>query len=237
MRTPEIERRLSASRLFAGLSSRLVARIAAETTTRAHRAGEALWRAGDPAASFTVIQSGLVEIVRTAPGGETAMLGLFGPREAIGVAAVLERAPYPAAALALTDDVQVLSVRAAPVLELAAEDASVAMALNRALLEHTAALRSKIDVLSSGSVPRRLAALLLHLAERFGDEDESSATRIPIAMSRAQLASVVGARVETVIRTLGRWQREGWLESGKEGFSLQSGALRRILGTPPSPRP
>ena len=59
-----------------------------------------------------------------------------------------------------------------------------------------------------------------HLAERFGDEREDSSTVIPVVLSRTALAWLVGARVETVIRAMTRWQREGWIETNREGFII-----------------
>jgi CRP/FNR family transcriptional regulator, nitrogen oxide reductase regulator len=230
MKRSELEARLRASRLFRGLEPSLVAAAADETVRRVARAGETLWRAGEAATRFTIIQSGLVAIVRSSSASKESMLGLFGPREAIGVAAVLERGGYPAAAVAVTDTVEVLSIHAAALLERMARDASLALAMNRALLEHTEALRSKIDVMSSGPVPRRLAALLDHLVARFGDEDEAGVVRIPVVVSRVQLARVVGARAETVIRTLSRWQKEGWLRTDAGGFVLSAPErLRAVL--------
>lgn len=48
--------------------------------------------------------------------------------------------------------------------------------VNRSLVAHSAALRQKIRIMTAGPVERRLAALLLHLAERFGDEDGARAS-------------------------------------------------------------
>jgi CRP-like cAMP-binding protein len=189
-----------------------------------------LWHAGDEASHFTIIQSGLVEVRRPTPSGETTMMGLFGPRESVGDFAVLDLGTYPADAVAISEKVEVLRVRAPIVVETLRNQPRVANAINRSLVDHVKVLRAKIDVMSAGSVEKRLAVLMQHLLERFGDEGEDGRLHVPVALSRVQLARVVGARVETVIRTMSRWQKDGWLETDSDGFHLKSAEpLERIV--------
>jgi hypothetical protein len=47
---------------------------------------------------------------------------------------------------------------------------------------------------------------------------------VPVVLSRGELSSLVGARVETVIRVLSRWQKQGMVETSREGFWLREPA-------------
>jgi CRP/FNR family transcriptional regulator len=86
--------------------------------------------------------------------------------------------------------------------------------------------------MSAGSVERRLAALLQHLLDRFGDELEDGETVIQVALSRAELASLVGATLETTIRMMSRWRREGIVSTTTEGFVVHAPErLDEILNT------
>jgi CRP-like cAMP-binding protein len=209
--TPAI---LASYALLRGASPALLAELAASSHSKRYVAGDALWRAGDPATSFVLVRVGLVQIVRA-----TVTLGLFGPRESIGDSAVIERAEYPADAVALSDVVEVVRVPAAVVLDQLTRDAGLAGSVQAALLDHTRALRAKIDVLSAGEVPARLATLLLFLAERFGDEHDGVVS-VPVALSRGSLSRFVGARTETVIRVMTAWQRAGLVTTGDAGFEI-----------------
>lgn len=226
----EIVRRLKNSQLFAGLPDDVLTAIAAETMPRTYEAGAYLWRAGDEASHFTIIQNGLVEVRRPTPNGESTMMGLFGPRESVGDFAVLDLGTFPADAIAISETVEVLRVRAAPVIEALRTQPELASAVNRSLVSHVKVLRAKIDVMSAGTVEKRLAVLMQHLLERFGDEGNDGRLHVPVGLSRVQLARVVGARVETVIRTMSRWQKEGWLETTADGFHIASTKpLERIV--------
>ena len=109
-------------------------------------------------------------------------------------------------------------------------DPRIAMAINRALLAQMRLLHGKIDVMTAGTVPQRLALFLLNLADRFGDELESGETVIPFALSRQQVATYVNARVETVIRALSVWRKSGLVELRRDQIVLPDPeALRHSL--------
>lgn len=216
----DILRLLRAAKLLQGLGPELMQVLERETQLRRYAEGDALWTAGDRADTFNIVSRGLVQILQRLPSGDAALIGVFGPHECIGIAASLEATAYPADCQALTPDVEVLRINGPTVLAAMRTQVSLANALNAALLEHTKALRAKINIMSAGTVSERLLMLFDHLAERFGDEREDSSTVIPVVLSRTALAWLVGARVETVIRAMTRWQREGWIETNREGFII-----------------
>jgi CRP-like cAMP-binding protein len=214
------ERALLASRLFSSLEPELV-RDFARTATRARYArGESIWHAGESATHLTVIASGLVKIARSGPDGAETILALFGPRESVGDVAVLGGKTYPADAIALTE-AELLRVDAATVRAAFNANPSLLAAMNASLIEHAQALQEKIRIMSAGKVDKRLATLLLHLATRFGDEHDDGTLFVPLHLSRAECARLVGATVETTIRTFSRWQKEGLVETKPEGFVLR----------------
>lgn len=221
--------RLRRCRFFHALSDAATQRLAAMASTVRLGAGDRLWRAGEPAHAFAVIERGLVLISLPRADGAAVILGLFGPRECVGLVAALdEHAQYPAEATVLTPAFEALMVPAAAAREVTALDPSCGKAMREALIEHTRALRAKIEILSAGKVPSRLASLLLHLAERFGSDDGGT-TLIPVALSRPMLAQLVSARPETVIRTLTRWRKEGMVRVSDEGFVVaEPGRLAEI---------
>jgi CRP/FNR family transcriptional regulator len=74
--------------------------------------------------------------------------------------------------------------------------------------------------MSAGKIEKRLATLLLHLASRFGDDHDDGTTFIPLRLTRAECARLIGATNETTIRTFTRWQKKGLVETTPDGFSL-----------------
>jgi CRP-like cAMP-binding protein len=218
---------LKGARLFRGVAPTLLEPLAGDAHALSLREGERLWRAGDDARAFTIIQRGLVQVERAVAGKEPAVLGIFGPSESVGDAAVLGRTVYPADAVAASERVQVISIPSELVFRAMEREPTLARSVQQALLDHTQALTAKIDIVSAGSVTARLATLLLHLSERFGDEQEDGSVRVPLALSRASLSRLVSARVETVIRALSSMRKANWLREEPGGIVLVDPAALR----------
>ncbi|MBX3247269.1 MAG: Crp/Fnr family transcriptional regulator [Myxococcales bacterium] len=181
--------------------------------------GEPLWRVGDDTFAFHHIVRGLVEL-RRMKGAELTLMAFFGPTECPAVSAVLERKRYGADAVVASADLVALSIRAEPLLARMKTDPRIAIAMNHALLAQMRLLHGKVDVMSAGTVAQRLALFFLNLADRFGDEHEDGETVIPFGLSRQQVATYINARVETVIRALSVWRREGLLLTHRDRIVL-----------------
>lgn len=229
--TPEVLlRAVTTSRLFRGVSAGVLETLAPTASIYRLSRGEYLWRRGARAEYFHVILRGILELQRATPEADSTLIALFGPGESPAIPVTLERRSFIADARATTSTLEVLRVRAEPVLAALPEDSALSMAMTRAVLDHCSLIHAKIDVLVAGSIPRRLAAFMLDLAERFGDEGLDGSTFVPVALSRAQQATYVAARVESVIRVCSAWQKTGLLTTEKDGFSLRSlDELREIL--------
>ncbi len=211
-------RHVHRARIFAKLDESLLQRLERGAIYGSYARDERIFAAGTDATCFTIVLHGLVKIVRPARDGEESIIGIFGPGESIGEASVLEHGTYPADAIVASDSAEVLRVDAMPVLALLDTDPRVAVAMTHAVLEHSRSLREKISIMIAGAVPRRLATLLLYLAERFGDELEDGSVIIPLPLRRTELARLIGATVETTIRVIRKWERDGMVTTNRTGF-------------------
>jgi CRP-like cAMP-binding protein len=166
---------------------------------------------------LVLVTGGLVRVVFREEGSDPSTLAIFGPRDVVGLPATLEAGVYPADAEVVSKTASIALVPATSLRALADAEAKVLRGVNDALLEHTRILRAKIDVMTAAGVEQRLARLLVHLLTRFGDEREDGSALLPILLQRRQLAELVGVRVETVIRTMRRWEAEGLVTNEKDG--------------------
>ncbi|MGH7296668.1 MAG: Crp/Fnr family transcriptional regulator [Polyangiaceae bacterium] len=229
-----IESALHASPLFGALDPDAARSLAPHVSRRHFERGAGIWRAGEDATWMALITSGLVKIVQ--PGG--AIIAILGPHETFGELAIVAGSTYWAHAVAATRELDVLRVDAAAVRAASQSSAQFARAMSRSLAAHGRALHEKIRIMSAGCVERRLATLLQHLLDRFGDELEDGSIVVPIALSRSELACLVGATIETTIRMMSRWQKEQIVSTTEEGFVVHSPQrLEGILGAHPGRLP
>ena len=208
-----LARRLGALELFSQLGPADLGRLAQGAHARRLDPGESLWFAGERASWFAVVESGVIQIRQMTPTGEGILVGMFRHGEAIGLAAAREDGDFPADAIALGEPVEALLIRAEALRHALDDSIAVSRAVNHALLQHTNALRAKIDIVSAGTVPRRLAALMRYLIGRFGRTTATGSVIVDVHLARDELSQLVSARVETVIRILSRWQKAGWIAS------------------------
>jgi CRP-like cAMP-binding protein len=216
-----IDKLLSASRMFGGLPKLTRRLVAAQSVRITFQHGDRVYRAGERAWRFTSIVSGVVKLVRPIADGTETISGLYGPRESIGAPAVLERGNYVANAVVASPTAEILAVDAGPLLVLSRKSPEIAGGFTRVLLDHARTMHEKVGVMSAGSVTKRLATLLLAISERFGDECEDGSLIVPVPLSRSELACFIGARTETTIRTMRRWECRGVLETHAFGFSIR----------------
>lgn len=219
-----------------GASPDAVERLAKCATTRTTERGEYIWRTGDIPVALTAVRTGLVKIVKLSHHGKRTICGLFGAPDTLGDAPVLHGMPYPADAIVTTPEVQRVDIPRDELLALAASEPKLSMSLALSVQSKLDTLMAKIDVLSAGSVEARLATLLVQLEERFGDEFDDGTMKVPVALSRQELADLVSTSFETAIRAMTKWEREGIVETTQHGFEIRNGkVLREIAGCEEQP--
>lgn len=207
---------LKALPVFAGLPAKEVEGLAAVAREETYRARDFVFMEGDPALSFWLVKTGRVKIVRHSRTGKDVVLELLGPGEVFGGVAVIEKRAYPAAAQAIEPTV-VLKIPADAILALTERCPSVIKELALTIGRRLRAAHDSVKALAVDPVETRLAARLLRLAEREGTHGTQGLT-LPFHLTRQSLADMTGTTVETTIRVVSRWLRDGLV--GDDGGRL-----------------
>lgn len=80
----------------------------------------------------------------------------------------------------------------------------------KAVCNELGIMEEKLALIAQKSVRERLAATIIMLKETYGMEGEGSDV-IDIALSREDLANIVGTATETVIRLLSEFKSDGMI--------------------------
>jgi CRP-like cAMP-binding protein len=219
-----------ANPIFAGLPAKDLAALAAAARDVTYRTHDYVFHEGEPAVWFCLVKRGHVKILRHAKSGKDVVLELLGPGEAFGGVAVIERRPYPASAQ-VTEATVVTRIPQDLILALAERHPSMVREMAMLIGQRLRAAHESVTSLASDPVETRLAAALVRIAEREGVRMGDRLT-LPFQLTRRSLADMTGTTVETAIRVLGRWQREGLLveDEGRLGLADLEALRERAEG-------
>ena len=191
------------------------------------KAGDTLVRAGDHFDSIYVIRSGFFKTVRIDEAGNEMVLALPMGGDAIGLDG-FDPGRYTADVIAL-DASHVAVIPFARLAQLAREHPCLERVLYRLFSRELVREHGMIWLLGTLDAESRLATFLLDLSERFGRLGYSR-TSFELRMTRQEIGSYLGIKLETVSRTLSGLAAAGLISVDRRTVTLNDiPGLRRIL--------
>lgn len=189
--------------------------------------GETLYLTGDPGERIFVVAEGRVRLLRLAPSGRQVMLDLLIPGDFFGALGP-EPWPYPDTAQAQTN-VCALTVSLEDFRAVLQAHPAVALRLLDAVSARLREAHDSIHLLGSGSAEKRIAHMLLKLGRKLGQPD-AVGLLIQTPLGRDELAEMTGVTPETASRVISQFQREGWIDTGRQWVALKDApALEELL--------
>jgi CRP/FNR family transcriptional regulator len=190
------------------------------------RAGEHLFREGDPFEAIAAVRAGTVKTYVTDRDGHEQVLGFHLPGEVIGLNAI-DGDRYPCNAIAL--DTAMLCRFSFPKI-------SILAARLPGLQQHLFRLMSR-DIGSASllagdySADQRMAAFLVGFSRRLAARGFSP-DRFQLTMARTDIANYLRLAPETVSRVLKRFQEEGMLQVDRRELELLDRKQLETLAAP-----
>ncbi len=202
--------------LFADVPQEDLHSLGQKTRIAHYERDEVIFYQGDPCDRFWLVHTGQVKIVFHDVDGREVILEIISPGEAFG-GAVLFFPVHPATAKAL-EDATIASFPAKVYTEFLLNQPQVVLRLLRMLgIRHHAMLN--MQIMAGERVERRMAHILLKLALRIGQETPEGRL-ITIPLTRQDLADMACTTLETSIRTISRFQKEGLVATRRGGYIL-----------------
>ena len=173
------------------------------------RKGDVLFRAGERFTALYAIRVGSCKTVALADDGDEQVTGLHLPGEIIGVEGIGNDV-HVAQAVAL-EDTEVCVLPFERIEALAQRDTGFRRRLYRLLSSAIVRERSLSLMLGTMRAEQRLASFLLDLSSRYQMRGYSS-TDVVLRMTREEIGSHLGLKLETVSRLFSRFAEEGLIE-------------------------
>lgn len=217
---------LRACRLWLPASDAAVARLAARATVQRVTRATLLASEGQAAERFGVVVTGKARVYHLQADGRVITFETVGTGEPLAAVAALAGTRYPATIDAATDATVAWLPREA-LFDLMADEPEVARALIADLAGRVVNLTSVVQTLAL-DVPGRLARYLFQRSLAAG-EATAEGLRVPLGMTKAELASSLGTVPETLSRAFARLRDDGVLEvRGRQVVVFDVGALARL---------
>jgi CRP/FNR family transcriptional regulator, dissimilatory nitrate respiration regulator len=208
LRTAAIVAALRKSRMFADLPPCDVTTIAGVCSLRSLDKDEMLFREGDKAEGFYVVQTGRISVFRLTPDGREQIICIFQSPESFAEVTLATMETYPANAVALEPS-QVVLVHKAQFRDLVCKKPEFALHMLVSMSLHLKHLVQSVHDLKGRQIEARLADWLLQQAAASVGGMER-AFELPV--SKKVLAGQLGVTSETLSRTLARFRNEKAIE-------------------------
>lgn len=187
--------------VFADLNDTELKNIHSISSERVYRKGTVIFFEGDPGEGFHYLKAGKVKIVKMTDDGREHIINILSPGDLFAEVLLFNNQAYPATAITVEDS-RVGMIKNRDLERLVLNNNALALHLIKALSQRLLFAQQKIKNLALHDVTARTAETLLRLGKQHGKELPNGQLQILLALSRQDLASLVGTTRETVTRTL-----------------------------------
>ena len=191
--------------MFADLPAAEIQAIAEGSTLKTLEKGEMLFREGERASGFYVMQTGRVSVFRLTPDGREQIICIFEPPESFAEVVLATVETYPANAAALEPS-QVVVINKTHFRDLVCRKPELALHMLASMSLHLKFLVQSLQDIKGRQIEGRLADWLLKQSPAAAAGCPAS---INLKISKKTLAGQLGVTSETLSRTLSRFKREG----------------------------
>ncbi|SAK51110.1 Crp/FNR family transcriptional regulator [Caballeronia fortuita] len=195
-------------------------------STRSLRRGESLFRCGDAFQSLYAVRSGCLKTVVVHREGHEQVTGFHLASDALGLDGV-SADHHACDAIALEDSV-VCIIPFGLLEQLCREIEAVQHHVHRMMCGEIVRESSLMMMLGTMTAEQRVAAFLLNLSTRMKARGYSPA-QLVLRMTREEIGSYLGLKIETVSRMFSRLQKAGVIDArGKDVRILDQARLEEV---------
>ena len=219
--------------LFESLSEQALGELQKHMRRITYGPGDLIFQEGGPSAGFYIVINGLVQYgKRSARRGRRRILKLLGPGDCFGEEMLFqsEVCACPGYARALTHT-EVAFIERGAFIDFLKRYPSVAHRLCEYLTKQLRVFECKLVELAYEPVEQNLIRLLIILMERFGKPIKEGIS-LEMALSRQELAELLGVHLDTVIHELSRFREQGVIALSDHKIVIKDPERLRELAEP-----
>ncbi len=219
--------------LLENLSERALGELQKHMRRITYGPGDLIFQEGGPSAGFYIVIKGLVQYgKRSGKRGRRRILKLLGPGDCFGEEMLFqsEICACPGYARAITET-EVAFIERSAFMEFLRRYPSVTQRLCEYLIRQVRVFECKLVELAYEPVEQNLLRLLLILMERFGKPTQAGIS-LDVALSRQELAELLGVHLDTVIHELSKLREQGVIALSDHKIVIRDPERLRELAQP-----
>lgn len=214
--------------MFNDLPQEALCTLSEKKSTLAHNKGQILFLEGTLPMGLFCISEGRVKIFKTDDSGREQIVRLAKEGDFLGYRALLSGENYNSSATIL-EEAKICFIPKSSFAELVGKDANFQNRLMQAVCHDLGIMEQKMADMANKTVRQRLATTLLMLKNTYGIDGDEKA-EIDIALTREDLAQIVGTATETVIRLLSEFKKDRLIDiKGKKIVILNEEGLAKEI--------
>jgi len=189
--------------------------------------GSVIYAEGDSARGCYFVYSGVLKVFKTGLEGKEQIIRFAKPGDIIGFRSALSQEPACTSSKVIEDAI-VCFIPHHSLTQLLQENPEFSMELIKLTCKELGQANNYITDIAQKSVRERLAEVLIQLMETFGLAADNT---LQIALTREELANMVGTATESVIRLLSEFKSDGLVEiKGRKIKIVDVRSLKRVGG-------
>lgn len=211
--------------LFRHLTEQEVQEIMFNKITETYKRGSIVYRQGTRMKGFCCVQSGIIKVYQTGFDGKEQIIRFAKSGDIIGYRSVVSN-ELACTTSEVIEDAVLCHIPTEILLKLVKNNGNFAVELMKLTCKELGEANSYITDIAQKTVKERLAEILIHLDDEFGEDSQGI---LNISLTREELSNIVGTATESIIRLLSEYKSLGYIEiSGRKIKILDKPGLKQI---------
>ena len=211
--------------LFRHLEEQELQEIMLNKITETYKRGSIVYQEGNRMKGFCCVQSGIIKIYQTGFDGKEQIIRFAKPGDIIGYRSVVSNEPA-CTTTEVIEEAILCHIPAEILLNLVKTNGNFAVELMKLTCKELGEANSYITDIAQKTVKERLAEILIHLDDEFGEDLQGV---LKISLTREELSNIVGTATESIIRLLSEFKSLGYIEiNGRKIKILDKPGLKYI---------
>lgn len=212
---------------FTGLSDAEIDRLLLSSPPKFYKKGSVVYEEGTKMKGCYFVYNGILKVYLTGREGKEQIIKFEQAGDLFGFRSVISSEPACTSVKTLSDTI-LCYISGTVLLELLKSNSGFAYEMIQIACKELGESNRYIRDIAQKSVKKRLAEILVMLAEDFGLENDGT---LKLSLTREDLGNFAGTATETVIRLLSEFKNERLVESiGRKIKLLDPERLKTIAG-------